>query len=86
MQTKSYPPAIRPECFLSYGAGWFCPTPEEIRVLIQVIGLTGSQVARLTGVKDSRQVRRWLGGDAQISFAAWAILVESAGFGKIWSV
>lgn len=86
MENKSYPPAIRSECFLSYGAGWVHPTPQEIRSLLGIVSLNGSQVAKLTGVKDSRQVRRWIGGDAQISFAAWAILVDYAGFGKIWAV
>lgn len=84
MQNSALPHGIRQECFLPYAEGWIHPTPEEIRGLISTLGLTGSQVARLTGVKDSRQVRRWLGGDAQISFAAWALLVESAGYGKIW--
>lgn len=86
MQTNPFHPAVRPECFLAYGAGWIPPTPEEIRAVIGVTGFTGSQIARLTGVKDSRQVRRWLGGDAQISFAVWAIIVETAGIGKIWSI
>ena len=86
MENNSYPPAIRPECFLAFGEGWVCPTPDEIRYLVSTLGLTGSQVARLTGVKDSRQVRRWMGGDAPIPFAGWAILVEVAGYGKIWNV
>lgn len=84
MQSQALPAAIRPECFLSYGEGWLRPTPEEIRFLISEIGLSGSQVAKLTGVKESRQVRRWISGDAPISFAAWALIVESAGYGKIW--
>lgn len=86
MQNNPYPAAIRQECFLSYGAGWICPTPEEIRTLMQIAQLTGSKAATLTGMKDSRTVRRWIGGDTPIPFSSWAILVEYAGFGKIWSV
>ncbi|EBM5962825.1 transcriptional regulator [Salmonella enterica] len=77
---------MRPECFLAYGKGWVCPTPGEIRILMQISGLTGSKVASLTGVKDSRTVRRWVGGDTPIPFSSWAILVEYVGLGKIWSV
>lgn len=62
MQTKPYPVLIRSECFLPFGAGWDCPTPEEIRTLMQIAELTGSKAATLTGLKDSRTVRRWVGG------------------------
>ncbi|EAM5005907.1 transcriptional regulator [Salmonella enterica] len=86
MQNNPFPASIRPECFLPYGNGWSCPTPEEIRTLMQISGLTGSKAATLTGLKDGRTVRRWIGGDTPIPFSAWAILVEYAGFGKIWSV
>jgi len=86
MQNNPYPAAIRPECFLSYGAGWICPKPEEIRTLLQIAELTGSKAATLTGLKDSRTVRRWIGGDTPIPFSSWAILVEYAGFGKIWGL
>ncbi|BBW84035.1 transcriptional regulator [Escherichia coli] len=86
MQTKPYPVLIRSECFLPFGAGWDCPTPEEIRTLMQIAELTGSKAATLTGLKDSRTVRRWVGGDTPIPFSAWAILVEYAGLGKIWKV
>ena len=86
MQNNPYPAAIRPERFLSHGAGWVCPTPEEIRTLLQIAQLTGSKAATLTGLKDSRTVRRWIGGDTPIPFSSWAILVEYAGFGKIWGV
>lgn len=84
MQTKSYPKEIRSECFMPFSAGWSCPKPDEIRFLVQDIGLSGAQIAKLTGIKDGRQVRRWVGGDAKISFSVWAILVESAGYGIIW--
>lgn len=66
--------------------GMVCPTPEEIRTLMQMAELTGSKAATLTGLKDSRTVRRWIGGDTPIPFSAWAILVEYAGLGKIWKV
>ncbi|MCV4777601.1 transcriptional regulator, partial [Escherichia coli] len=70
MQTKSYPVLIRSECFLRLGAGRDCPTPEEIRTLMQIAELTGSKAATLTGLKDSRTVRRWVGGDTPIPFSA----------------
>lgn len=71
--------------FLPFGAGWVCPTPEEIRTLMQIAELTGSKAATLTGLKDSRTVRRWIGEIPPFLFGL-AILVEYAGLGKIWKV
>lgn len=73
---------------------WLQPTPEEVRELIRMTGLTGGDVAALLGLtpqsnksgRGSRTVRRWTAGDAQIPYAAWALLAYKAGFGPIWEV
>lgn len=73
---------IRPSCLTSF-EHWEQPTTNEIRSVIKIANLTGSQVGNLVGVQ-SRAVRRWTGGDAAIPYAAWAILCYKAGLGIIW--
>lgn len=75
---------IRPECLRPFSEGWQQPTPAEVRTVLKLAGLTGSETARLVGISDGRTVRRWTGGDAPIPFAAWALLCEAAGLGTIW--
>ena len=60
------------------------PTPEEIRTVMQLIGTTAEQLARLVGVKDGRAVRRWLApptakSHAQIDYAIWRLMLLEAG-------
>lgn len=91
---------IRPETLIPFGLDWAQPTGEEVREILRLCGLTGSQAAALVGVSDGRSVRKWCAFDPvevekakaegrktnmqQIPFAAWAILAERAGFGLIW--
>lgn len=74
--------AIRKTCFLRF-KDWTPPTPAEVRELIGLSGLSGSQVAELVGVASGRTVRRWVGGQSPIPYSAWAILAEAGGFGCI---
>lgn len=60
------------------------PTPDEIRAVIQLLGMTAEQIARLVGVKDGRAVRRWLAPSnakthAQIDYAIWRLMLLAAG-------
>jgi len=63
---------------------WEIPTKEEVTTLIDNLGLTSGEVANLVGVKFDRTVRRWKSGESEITYAAWAILCEEAGYGCIW--
>lgn len=77
-----------------YHAGWVQPTPEEVRALIVILGesihcekLTGSQVAALVGLKDSRNVRKWTApidssNYTKIPYAVWRLLLVYAGIVK----
>ena len=76
--------AIRDVCLLPFDNGWQHPTGEEIKQVLRLANLSGSKAAKLTGIKESRTVRRWTGGESEIPFAAWAILCEVAGLGMIW--
>lgn len=75
---------IRRECLMPFADGWQQPTPNEIRAVLKLAGLTGSEASKLLGVSDGRTVRRWTGGDAPIPFSAWAILCDTASLGTIW--
>jgi transposase len=77
---------IRHEC-LSSAESWVQPSGEEIREVLRLAGgLSGSEVAKKLGLgsKGSRTVRRWISEEAEIPYAAWAILCDLAGLGIIW--
>ena len=81
--------SIRPATLRPADDGWEQPTPKEIKAIKDRLGLTGSGMARLLGFTvqttgGSRQIRRWIGGEAPIPYSAWAILCYQAGFGPIW--
>lgn len=80
-----YGGTIRSECLLPFAKGWEPPTPNEIKLILSKAGnLTGRDAGDLVGVTP-RTVRRWIGEpDKPIPYACWAILVEKAGFGRIW--
>lgn len=76
---------IRSAC-LQAAAQWAQPTGEEIREVLRLAGFTGGHAARALGLglKGDRTVRRWIGGDSSIPYAAWALLCDFAGLGMIW--
>ncbi len=77
-------PTIRPACLQPFGETWERPTGDEVREILRIADLSGSRAAKLVGVADGRQVRRWTGDDAPIPYAAWAILCDAAGIERIW--
>lgn len=78
-------PNIRLEC-LRPAEDWTQPTGEEIREVLRLAGLTGGKAARSLGLgaKGDRTVRRWIGEESQIPYAAWSLLCDLAGLGIIW--
>lgn len=77
--------SIRASC-LQPAASWEQPTGEEVREVLRLAGFTGSHAAKVLGLssKGDRTVRRWVGGDSDIPYAAWALLCDFAGLGAIW--
>lgn len=77
--------AIRASC-LQPATSWEQPTGEEVREVLRLAGFTGSHAAKVLGLssKGDRTVRRWVGGDSDIPYAAWALLCDFAGLGAIW--
>lgn len=80
---------IRPECFRP-AETWVRPTTDEIREILRLAGFSGGEAARRIGVRGKdgksggRTVRKWISGEADIPYAAWALLCHYAGFGIIW--
>jgi len=77
--------SIRFACLQAYAHGWVQPTPAEVRTVLQIAGLSSAQAADLVGVSDSRVIRRWKSGESKIPYLPWAVLCETAGFGRIWT-
>lgn len=76
---------IRPEC-LRPAERWVQPTGEEIRAVLRMAGLTGGKAAKMLGLgpQGDRTIRRWVGADTPIPYAAWALLCDFAGLAAIW--
>lgn len=76
---------IRLEC-LRPAPVWVQPTGDEVREALRAAGFTGSQAAKALGLgaNGDRTVRRWVGNDSAIPYAAWALLCDFANFGSIW--
>lgn len=77
---------IRLDCMQPAASGWIQPTGDEIREVLRAAGFTGGQAAKMLGLGSGgdRTVRRWIGGDSAIPYAAWALLCDFAGLGCIW--
>lgn len=66
---------------------WAGATADEVREVLRLAGLTGSEAASFLGLGPSggRTVRRWTGGEVPVPYAVWALLCHRAGLGFIWS-
>ncbi len=76
---------VRPETLVPFDCGWLQPHSDEIKHVLNFMNYSGSKAGKLVGVS-SRTIRKWIGGESPIPFAAWAILIESAIGLKIWKV
>lgn len=83
-QVKGIAAEVRPDTLAPFAA-WAAPTPGEIRAALQAAGWTGEGCAKTLGI-NPRTARRWLGGEVDIPYAAWAVLCAAAGWGHIWEV
>lgn len=76
---------IRPEC-LKPAESCAQPTGEEVREVLRLAGFTGGQAAKALGLgpQGDRTIRRWVGANTPIPYAAWALLCDFAGLEGIW--
>lgn len=54
------------------------PTPMEIREVLKTAGLTGREAGERLGV-NGRTVRKWTGGQCQMPYSAWRLLLVQTG-------
>lgn len=82
MQTQ----IIRQECLVPASQNWQQPTTEEIREVLRLAQLSSAEASRVLGIesKGDRVMRRWVNAEADMPYAAWAILCDLAGLGLIW--
>jgi DNA-binding transcriptional regulator YiaG len=70
---------IRAEC-MQDAANWEPPSTEEIRLLMDSLGLSPRDVADYLGVS-RKSVNRWTIGQESIPFASWVLLCRKSGWG-----
>ena len=73
---------ILPEC-LNQASNWTPPTGDEIRTVLSMAGWSGVECAKKINTND-RTVRRWLGNELPIPYAAWCVLCTEANLDEIW--
>lgn len=70
---------IRSQCRVPFSdIGYEPPTIEEIRAALSHGGLTGAAAGRVVGVT-GRTIRKWTGGEREIPYAAWRLLLLEVG-------
>ena len=74
--------SIRPEC-LQNASTWMPPGSHEIRLALNMAGWSGVEFSKRIATND-RTVRRWLGDEMKIPYAAWCVLCAQANLGLIW--
>jgi len=74
---------VRASCFQP-ATSWTPPTPEELRIMLSVLGYSQTTFAALIDVTD-RTVRRWASGEKQIAYSAWCVMCTQAGLPHIWT-
>ena len=65
---------LRPETLLKFTEGFIQPSANEVRLIVKLSGKTGSILGNLLGV-DSRTIRRWTGGEREIPYTAWRLML-----------
>jgi DNA-binding transcriptional regulator YiaG len=79
VETKPfYMTPVRASALEKYDNGFTPPTSDEVREVKRLSGKTGKQIADMLGV-DGRTVRKWVGGEREMPYAAWRLLVFSVG-------
>ena len=74
--------SIRSECLQDAGM-WTPPNGDEIRIALNMAGWSGVEFSKRIIINE-RTVRRWLGNEMEIPYAAWCVLCAQANLGLIW--
>lgn len=68
----------RPGLFSAPRVDQLRPTRDEVRAMLRLLGMSGADVARLTGTT-SRKVRAWVGDEDNAPWAAWHVMAVYVG-------
>lgn len=82
VQARAIEQGLNPACLLPFSHGWERPTPDDVRLVLQLAGFTESQAGLCVGV-DPRTIRKWKAGAPAPTYAGWCLLVYAAGLGFI---
>lgn len=70
---------IRQGCLVPFAdTRYVAPTPDDIKQALREGSLTGAAAGQLLGVT-GRTIRKWTGGERDIPYSAWRLLLISIG-------
>lgn len=76
---ETKPSGVRAEC-MNDAPSWQPPSSEDLRSLMELVGLSPREVSEFLGVS-RKAVNRWTMGQESIPFANWVLLCRRAGWG-----
>lgn len=83
LSIRGFPEArIRKSTLKPFVEGWETPTPEEVRNVMKMAGLTGKTASELVGLSNTRTVRRWIGGGSRDSLCLMGIALRQSWIGR----
>jgi hypothetical protein len=56
------------------------PTPSEFRSVLQIAGWSGELAAARLGLNSARTVRKLVGGEREIPYSLWRLMLLETGF------
>ena len=74
----NYGGSFRAETLKKFAEGWSPPSIDELREAKRKSAKTGAQLAEMVGVHP-RTIRKWLGGQGDIPYAAWRLWLVDIG-------
>lgn len=81
-QARAIEQGLTPATLYPYSKAWCRPSPDDVRLVLQLAGFTESQAGLCVGV-DPRTIRKWKAGAPAPTYAGWCLLVYAAGLGFI---
>lgn len=81
-QARAIEQGLNPATLAPFSKGWVRPSPDDVRLVLQLAGFTESQAGQYVGV-DPRNIRKWKAGAPAPTYGGWCLLVYAAGLGMI---
>lgn len=81
-QARAIEKGLNPATLYPFSKGWVRPSPDDVRLVLQLAGFTESQAGQYAGV-DPRNIRKWKAGAPAPTYGGWCLLVYAAGLGMI---